>query len=250
MRSRSRNTVTANLLLSILIVVVGACSGPSEPPVDSGASPGGAARAYDLAVERCRSGDDPGAIVALREALESDPALFQRALLEPAFHSGLRDGRECRELLREACIASAPRSLRLVSRDEPGEWITIEGRVVDEDGSAVPGAWVSVFATDAEGRYHPEIEGERVPRIFGMVVSDAEGTFALETVRPGPYPGTRNPRHIHVGVRQGDRRLASPGYAVFDDDPLLFEPGNEEPRGEAVRIAMQGSTGSLVLTIR
>lgn len=51
-------------------------------------------------------------------------------------------------------------------------------------------------------------------------------------------------------ARAGDRRLAVPHDAVFDDDPLVFEPGNEEPRDEAVRIAMDGSSGVVELPVR
>ena len=57
------------------------CASPQEK---SAASP------FDLAVERCRSNDEDGALAALAEALEAEPGAVQRALLEPAFRD-LRD---------------------------------------------------------------------------------------------------------------------------------------------------------------
>ncbi|MDX1440554.1 MAG: hypothetical protein R3284_11700, partial [Rubricoccaceae bacterium] len=72
----------------------------------------------------------------------------------------------------------------------------------------------------------------------------------------GSYPGTRNVRHVHIAVRSpdGEMRLAAPGYVVFSDDPLLSEPQNAEPRGEALRIEMEsteeGARGTLVLPLR
>ena len=111
-----------------------------------------------------------------------------------------------------------------------------------------------MYATAADGRYHPEIEGERQARIFGTLVSDVDGRFTFRTVRPEPYPGTRTARHVHVTARASDLRLAKPQYAVFDDDPLLEEPQNEEQRGEAIRIEMQvvdgQARGTLVLPMR
>ena len=68
----------------------------------------------------------------------------------------------------------------------------------------------------------------------------------MATVPPGPYPGTRNAIHLHVQARKHALRLATPGYVVFDDDPLLAEPQNAEPRGEALAIAMRSEAGRAV----
>ena len=211
--------------------------------------------AYARAIALCGSGDDDGALAALRSALEADPEACQRALLEPAFHAGLRDRPAFRDAVAEAAVAHGVSRLALVGEEEPGEWIEVDGRTVDAAGEPVAWAVVRLFATDAEGRYHPVIEGERVPRIFGTVVSDEDGRFSFRTVRPGPYPGTRNARHVHVAVRAGERRLAAPGYVVFDDDPLLREPQNAEQRGEALRIRVRvledgSARGALELPLR
>ncbi len=213
-----------------------------------------ASQAYEQAVTRCRKSDEVGALSALQTALKADPTVCQRALLEPAFQQGLRDRPEFRQAVHEAAIAHQISDLDLAPRNEPGEWIEIEGRTVDQEGKPRPRAIVRLFATDAKGRYHPVIEGERVPRLFATVVSDENGCFRFGTVRPGAYPGTRNARHVHVAARSDKLRLAVPGYAVFDDDPLLAEPQNAEARGEAVRIKMTTgkgvSRGTLELPLR
>ena len=236
---------TLRSLAALLLLSASACSAPDSPP---------ATVDFDHAVALCRGGDPTGALAALRTVLDSDPGAPQRALLEATFHDGLRDRPQFREALHEAAVRHEVSTLQLVSREEPGEWMEITGRVVDSEGDPVPGAVVRVFATDAQGRYHPEIEGERTSRIFGTLVSDERGEVHFSTVRPGPYPGTRNARHIHMSVSAGQRRLAYPHYAVFDDDPLLEEPQNSEQRGEALRIrmrAVEGSlTGELMLPLR
>ena len=201
---------------------------------------------FKRAIELCRAKKLDNAMVSLKEALNSDSGNYQRALLEPAFAEGFRDQSEFRRALHQAAVKHRINKLDLVTKDEPGERVRIETRIVDKNGDAVAGAVVLIFATDANGLYHPEIEGEETPRIFGFLVSDKNGELSFTTVRPGPYPGTRNARHIHIAVRAGQLRLAAPGYAVFDDDPLLKEAQNAEARGEAIRIKMGIENGQSV----
>jgi protocatechuate 3,4-dioxygenase beta subunit len=235
--------------LAVLAALFVACARPAPPPPNT-ATNDAFARAEQLA----RGGDDDAALVAVQQALTDDPGAMQRALLAPAFAGALRDDRAFRRALHDAAVHHRVHEVTLVGPDEPGEWVEVQGRTVDEAGAPLGDVTVFVFATDAEGRYHPTIDGERTPRIFGTIVSDGDGAFRVRTVRPGPYPGTRNPRHLHVMARAGERRLAAPGYVVFDDDPLLFEPANAEPRDEAIRIAMRREAddliGELVLPLR
>ena len=241
-RWRSLNRTSA----APFVIALAACSGAPEPVSED--------LAFERAVERCRASDEAGAISALRVALDADPAAYQRALLEPDFHSGLRDSQAFRTAMNDAAVKHRVSSLTLVAEDEPGEWIEVEGHVVDSEGVSTPGAVVHVYATDTTGRYHPEIEGDAMPRIFGTLVADTDGRFVFRTVRPGSYPGTRDARHVHIAAQAGAMRLARPHYAVFDDDPLLFEPQNEEQRGEAIRIAMKivdgRSLGTMILPMR
>lgn len=226
-------SLPAPLLLSAVLLAALSCAACAAPAEDA-PSRIVASGAYSKAIAAAEESPEQ-ATVQLRAALAADGSLVQRALLEPAFRE-LRDTREFRILIHQASVSHAISSLTLAPGGEKGEWIEIEGHVVDADGKSVAGAVVHVFATDANGRYHPTLEGEGTARIFGTLVSDEGGRVRFRTVRPGSYPGTRNPRHVHVQVRAGTRRLDAPGYLVFDDDPLLYEKGNEEPRGEAIRI--------------
>jgi protocatechuate 3,4-dioxygenase alpha subunit len=75
-----------------------------------------------------------------------------------------------------------------------GERITIEGRVLDGDGAAVPDAMVEVWQANADGRYnHPEDTHEaRLDagfRGFGRSGTDAQGVFRFSTIKPGAVPG-------------------------------------------------------------
>lgn len=225
----------AHFLTVTSIAALAACSAPVPHPPAEGA--------FERAVTASRSGDDTAALAALRTALAADPGAYQRALLERTFDAGLRDRPEFRAAVHDAATTHRVSSVTLVPEQEPGEWIEVEGRVIDAEGRPVAGAIVRVYATGADGRYHPTLEGDRLPRIFGTLVADDSGRFTFRTVRPGPYPGTRDARHVHISARAGALRLARPQYAVFDDDPLLLEPQNEEQRGEAIRIAMSAGDG-------
>ena len=172
---------------------------------------------------------------------DADPGAAQRALLDPDVPFETRDSAAFRDAVSEALVAHAISELDLVRPDEPGQHITLELKTVARSGEPIAGAVVRIFSTDAQGIYNPRHDGEEMPRIFGRAVSDANGLVRFRLVRPGAYPGTRNARHVHVFASKGDLRWRAPGYLTFDDDPLLEEPQNEEPRSESVRIAMDAS---------
>jgi protocatechuate 3,4-dioxygenase alpha subunit len=84
----------------------------------------------------------------------------------------------------------------LASDAARGERITIEGRVLDGDGAAVPDAMIEIWQANADGRYsHPEDTHEaRVDagfRGFGRSGTDARGVFRFTTIKPGAVPGDR-----------------------------------------------------------
>ena len=107
---------------------------------------------------------------------------------------------------------------------EPGDRLTISGIVYDEDGrTPLRSASVFVYQTDARGYYRPDNPRDSDnPRLFAHMRTDAQGRYEFRTVKPGSYPGTRNPGHIHYHVR-------APGYRervfeiVFAGDTLIPE---------------------------
>lgn len=85
----------------------------------------------------------------------------------------------------------------------PGERIRVEGRVLDGLGSPVKDVLIEVWQADAAGAYaHPEDRRGAAPgfRGWGRVISDFDtGTWAFETIRPGPVPGPR-PQAPHLNL--------------------------------------------------
>ncbi len=148
----------------------------------------------------------------------------------------------------------APSFARLTPPDEPGERLEVSGTVYAADGrTPIPGASLYVYQTDARGYYRPDdAMGNRDPRLFGLLRSDARGRYSYRTIRPGSYPGTRVVQHIHYEVT-ADRHGTRIFEIVFDDDPYMTdairrraaEPGSIYSLGR-VEAGASGDGGRLV----
>jgi len=118
-----------------------------------------------------------------------------------------------------------PDGPEVVADGTPGAcWIG--GRVLDGAGDPVPDALVETWQADPQGRFaHPDDpRGPAAPgfRGFGRCPTDAEGRWAVRTVKPGPLPapggGVEAP-HLNVSVfaRGLLGRLVTRVY--FPDEP-------------------------------
>jgi protocatechuate 3,4-dioxygenase beta subunit len=133
----------------------------------------------------------------------------------------------------------APSSGDVAPAGEPGERLEVRGVVYAADGrTPVAKASLYVYQTDARGHYRPDdAMGNRDPLLMALLRSDAAGRYSFRTIRPGSYPGTRVPQHIHYEV-------AAPGHATrifeiaFEQDPLVTAEIRE-------RAAQPGSVYSL-----
>jgi protocatechuate 3,4-dioxygenase beta subunit len=137
-----------------------------------------------------------------------------------------RQGAAGRTALAEAASSGEVASSRgiVAPPGEPGDALLVSGVVYGADGrTPLAGATVYVYQTDARGYYGANNSNDsRNPRLRATMRTDAEGRYEFRTIRPGSYPGTQNPAHIHYVVN-------APGHAekvfeiVFDDDPLVGE---------------------------
>ncbi len=106
---------------------------------------------------------------------------------------------------------------RDIRDDRAGQPLRLRISVVDADRGCVPlpGALVSVWHCDAEGRYSGEGASNATARFLrGVQLAGADGATEFLTIYPGWYP----PRtvHIHYKVRLG-RTEALTGQLYFDD---------------------------------
>lgn len=125
---------------------------------------------------------------------------------------------------------------------EPGERLMLEGRVLDRNGAAVAGATVYVYHTDARGYYSAD-DGmdNRHPRLCGVLRTESNGTYQVETIRPGAYATGGPAPHIHLEVwgegiphqefhltfdvqRKGHVEHVAAGHRDAERRPLIRDP--------------------------
>lgn len=121
---------------------------------------------------------------------------------------------------RPATLAS---SARIATANEPGEPLVLEGTVRHPDGAVAPGVIVYAYHTNAAGIY-PRATGPdatRHGRLRGFALTGAKGEYRFETIRPGSYPNSDNPQHIHMHIVEPGRCTYWIDDVHFADDPLL-----------------------------
>jgi protocatechuate 3,4-dioxygenase alpha subunit len=160
----------------------------------------------------------------------------------------------------------------VVPEGTPGA-VLIGGRVLDGAADPVPDALVETWQADPAGRFaHPDDpRGAATPEFqgFGRSATDAEGRWAVRTLKPGPLPapdgGTEAP-HLDVSVfargllgrvvtriyfpDEAEANAADPLLASIPD-PRVRERLIALPDGEGLRfdIHLQGDQETPFLAI-
>lgn len=116
-----------------------------------------------------------------------------------------------------------------------GERIIVSGRVLDEDGRAVPETLIEIWQCNAAGRYIHAKDQHDAPLDpnftgAGRAVTDENGEYRFVSIKPGAYPWRNHPNawrpaHIHLSLFGPSfvTRLITQMY--FPGDPLLpYDP--------------------------
>ena len=141
----------------------------------------------------------------------------------------------------------------VVAEDTPGAFL-LRGRVFDGAGSALTDALVESWQADPDGRFdHPDDPRGRTGsafRGFGRCPTDAEGSFWLRTVKPGPVPtasGELQAPHLNLSVfaRGLLDRVVTRVYFADEESANLADPvlNLVEPERRATLLARGGPGG-------
>ncbi len=149
--------------------------------------------------------------------------------------------RECRvtepDIVGPFYRFGAPFQARLAGPDEPGARLSITGTVFSADCTTpLPGALIEVWQANHTGVYDTAKPGNFTDtgtfHLRGMLVTDAQGQYAIETVMPGRYPvppdlpglekyaGLTRPAHIHFRVMES-LHVPLTTQLYFKGDPFL-----------------------------
>ena len=135
-------------------------------------------------------------------------------------------------------LPNSPFTKRFIPQGMVGQEIHISGTVVDVHGAAIPGATVHVWVASPTGVYdNQDANGlpTRIPpaqqNLRGRIITDAQGAYAFECLRPGNYAlgnGMMRPAHIHVMVEaRGHQTLVTQLYFTDDQFNTRDLPGPE-----------------------
>lgn len=112
---------------------------------------------------------------------------------------------------------------------QKGQPLLITGTIFKPDGKTpAPDVILYYYHTDINGLYaNKQGLDPRVVRhgyIRGWVKSDANGKYAIYTIRPASYPGTVFEAHIHPAIKEPaiDKEYYIDDF-VFDDDKFLTQ---------------------------
>jgi len=138
-------------------------------------------------------------------------------------------------------VAGAPLvkgEARLDDGTEEGEVLFVEGRVLGEDGTPVPGAVVEVWHADTKGNYSFFDPTQSPFNLRRSIETDGDGRYRFQSIMPAGYACPpdgptqelldrlgrhgRRPAHVHFFVHaEGHRHLTT--QINIADDPNAFD---------------------------
>jgi len=127
----------------------------------------------------------------------------------------------------------APKNLSwktVLSNDaDKGEKMLISGTVFDLDGKTpVPNALIYLYHTDIEGFYGRKKDEPKHGRYRGWLLTDKQGRYEFQTIKPAPYPDNRFAAHIHFTLTTASRKEDWFDNILFEGDPLISERERKE----------------------
>lgn len=163
----------------------------------------------------------------------------------------------------EGCEAVAERNpgglsatLQLASAEEPGERMTLTGRITTPDGKPAAGVIVYAHHTNKNGLYANGTRdtewSRRHGRLRGWVKTGSDGVYTFHTIKPAPYPDMTMPAHVHLFIGEPGKRPYYIDDAVFAGEFGVTDKyrRDQELRGGSGIVTLGRSEGGVLLARR
>jgi catechol 1,2-dioxygenase len=193
-----------------------------------------------------------------REFLRQNAALIGGTLLAgPAWAASEACRLTDNDILGPFYRTGAPFRSQLAGPDEPGDRLIVSGTVTSADcRTPLPGTLIEVWQANAKGLYDTYKPGNFTEttsfHLRGMLYTDDQGRFEIETVMPGSYPippglpgleewgGRMRPAHIHFKVQES-LHVPVTGQMYFKGDPhIANDPYASRRPGSVIELASDG----------
>lgn len=117
-------------------------------------------------------------------------------------------------------------STTIAKSNEKGERIKISGTVYLSDGKTPANNVILYFYhTNIEGVYpkkgNETGNGTRHGYLRGWIKTSKDGSYSIESIKPEPYPGRTVPAHIHITVKEPNKKEYWLKDYFFKGDKLL-----------------------------
>ncbi|NJN41042.1 MAG: intradiol ring-cleavage dioxygenase [Flammeovirgaceae bacterium] len=144
--------------------------------------------------------------------------------------SGLYNCEGC-EAIYEGTATSS--SIQIAPKGEPGEPLNISGIVYESDGrTPAKDIILYVYHTNHKGIYptrgNEKGWGKRHGYLRGWLITNEKGQYEINTIKPAQYPSRTDAAHIHVTVKEPNRKEYWIDEIVFSDDPLVNDTYRQE----------------------
>jgi protocatechuate 3,4-dioxygenase, alpha subunit len=139
-----------------------------------------------------------------------------------------------------------------------GDRITLTGRVFDGTGAPICDALFETWQADASGKF-PSSGDDARPHGYGRVSTDTNGAYAIETVMPGAFKGSRGETYapqISVAIfargllKALHTRVFLAPLEEIKDDPLARAVGDPERLRTLIAVRDPGNPKSYRWDVR
>lgn len=120
----------------------------------------------------------------------------------------------------------------LSNETDRGQPIKISGTVYQADGKTpAPNTLIYLYHTDFEGYYGRSRNEHRHGKYRGWMLTNKDGRYAFNTIKPAPYPANRFAAHIHMTLTTTKMKEDWIDSILFEGDRLITAQERSRRKG-------------------